>query len=145
MTERKQSGFTLIELMITVAVIGILAVVAYPSYQNQVRASRRAEAESDLLQLANFMERFFTENGRYDRDLAGAQVALPFAQSPHGGTNIAYSIALTSVNQGSYILKATPIHAQTKDGYHELLSNGVKRWDQNNNYVIDAGESDWEK
>ncbi len=58
-------GFTLIELMITVAVVGILAAIAYPSYQDSIRKSRRADAKSALLDAAQRQERFFTENNQY--------------------------------------------------------------------------------
>ena len=58
-------GFTLIELMIAVAIVGILAGIAYPSYQDSVRKSRRADAKGALLGFANAMERYFTENNSY--------------------------------------------------------------------------------
>lgn len=61
-------GFTLIELMIAVAVVGILAAIAYPSYQDSVRKSRRADAKSALLDAAH--ERtVFTENNQYTATL----------------------------------------------------------------------------
>ena len=62
---QKQQGFTLIELMVTVAIVGILAAIAYPSYQSSVIKSRRADAEGVLLGLANAMERHFTESNTY--------------------------------------------------------------------------------
>lgn len=145
MKRQKQRGFTLLELMVTVAIVGILAGVAYPAYQSQIRTTRRADAQADLLQLASFMERFFTENSRYDRDMAGTNVGLPFSQSPQSSTNVAYNLTLNAVNQTSYTLRATPVNAQAGDGYLELLDTGVRRWDTNNSTVIDAGESDWEK
>ena len=61
---RKHQGFTLIELMIVVAVIGILASIAYPSYREYVAKSRRAEAKTVLLSAQQWMERFYTENFR---------------------------------------------------------------------------------
>lgn len=145
MKRQTQRGFTLLELMVTVAIVGILAGVAYPAYQNQVRATRRADAQADLLQLASFMERFFTENSRYDQDMAANPVALPFSQSPQSSTNVAYNLTLAAVNQASYTLRATPVNAQAGDGYLELLDTGVRRWDQDNNAAIGTGESDWEK
>ncbi len=90
-------GFTLIELMIVVAVVGILAAIAYPSYQEQVRKSRRADGAAVLMQNAQFLERFFTENGRYDQDRGGTAVALPYATSPLDGDATYYNISLNSV------------------------------------------------
>jgi type IV pilus assembly protein PilE len=62
---RRAAGFTLIELMIVVAVIAILAAIALPSYQNSVRKSRRADAKTALLDLAARQERFYTINNAY--------------------------------------------------------------------------------
>ncbi len=60
-----QHGFTLIELMITVAVIGILSAIAYPSYQEQLRKGKRAECRSGLFQVMQQQERFFTQFNAY--------------------------------------------------------------------------------
>ena len=69
-------GFTLIEVMIVVAVIGILAAIAYPSYQESVTKTRRSAAQGCLVEMAQFMERFYTTNMRYDQTAAGVAVAL---------------------------------------------------------------------
>jgi type IV pilus assembly protein PilE len=61
----KSIGFTLIEVMIVVAIVGILVAIAYPSYREQVLEGRRSEARSALLQLAQAQERFYTANGTY--------------------------------------------------------------------------------
>jgi type IV pilus assembly protein PilE len=60
-----QRGFTLIELMIVVAVIGILASVAYPSYVEQIRKGNRTEGKAALMRTSQTLERFFTARGRY--------------------------------------------------------------------------------
>lgn len=77
-------GFTLIELMIVVAVIAIIAAIAYPSYMDYVRQSRRADATVALLELAQYMERYYTNNGRYT-DGDGNYPALPFDEAPRDG------------------------------------------------------------
>lgn len=140
-------GFTLIELMMAIVIVGILAAVAYPSYQNHVRASRRADAQSDLLQLAGFMERSFTVNNRYDRDASLNPITLPFNTSPQNSSNVAYDISLTTPTSTSFTLKATPKNPgpQAGDGFLELDHTGGRRWDTNNNSIIDPGEYDWER
>jgi|APMI01.1.fsa_nt_gi type IV pilus assembly protein PilE len=70
-------GFTLIELMIVVVIIAIIAAVAYPSYQQHIQRTRRAVAAGCMMELSQFMERFFTTNMRYDQDTAGNAVVLP--------------------------------------------------------------------
>ena len=111
----KHRGFTLIELMIVVAVVGILAAIAYPSYQEQVRKSRRADGAAVLMQNAQFLERFFTENGRYDEDRDGTAVALPHATSPLDGDATYYNISLNSVSETAFTLQAVPAGPQAGD------------------------------
>jgi len=101
-TIKKVSGFTLIELMLVVMIIGILASIAYPSYQDYMTRTRRVEAEGIMLEITSLIERTFTETGTY----VGA--ALPFNQSPKSGNamyNIAYSAGPTAT---SFTLSATP-------------------------------------
>ena len=63
----KQRGVTLLELMIVVVVIGILVAIGYPSYTKQVQRTKRAECAGGLVQLANAMERYFSQNNTYLR------------------------------------------------------------------------------
>lgn len=114
-----QFGFTLIELMITVAVIGILASIAYPSYQEYVRRANRADAKAVLLETAQLMERNFTEANRYEQTSSGTTINtawLPFQQSPKTGT-AKYTIQFASAmpTQTTYTLEAIPTGTMTGD------------------------------
>lgn len=104
----KNQGFTLIELMIVVAIVGILAAIAFPAYQDHVRKAHRAEAQGVLLEAAQFMERWFTTNNRYDTAVLPA--ALSTSPKAGGGT-IRYNIRITAVNQTTFTLTASPTQA----------------------------------
>jgi type IV pilus assembly protein PilE len=128
-------GFTLIELMITVAIVGILAGVAYPGYQDSVRKSRRADAQGALLGFANAMERYFTENNSYQgaagTDTTPADTGSPriySTTSPVDGTTAYYNLTITAANASSYTLNATRTGAQSADkcGTLTLTNTGIK-------------------
>jgi type IV pilus assembly protein PilE len=114
---KRQCGFTLLELMIVVAIIGILAAIAYPSYQDSVRKSHRADAEAALLENTQFLERRYTVNYAYNTgwaNVAAATAALPVQQIPRDGT-ARYTIAVTAINANSFSLSATATGAQAND------------------------------
>jgi type IV pilus assembly protein PilE len=141
----KAAGFTLIELVIVVAIIGILAAIAYPSYQDSVRKSRRADAKAALLELAHFMERNYTAANRYDKDASGSDIntaAFPYTQTPREGTSKSYDLSLSAVAQNSFTLSATPISGsgQTADPCKtlSLASTGAKS--VSNNATLSATE-----
>lgn len=100
-------GFTLIELMIVTAVIAILAAIAYPSYARYVLRARRADAKQQLLQAAQWNERYLTANGSYPP----STVSLPkgLAQSPSSGS-ASYQLGYVKGKQSSasYVLQAVP-------------------------------------
>lgn len=115
-----KNGFTLIELLIAIAVIGILTAIAYPSYQDSIQKTRRAEAQGDLMELASFMERYFTESNTY----VGA--ALPFTNSPRAGTAF-YTIgaAIAPGPPSTFTLTAIPQAGQSNDPCGNLTINNV--------------------
>mgnify|MGYP003609124512 FL=1 len=118
-------GFTLIELMIVVAIVAILAAIAYPSYQDSVRKSRRADAKAALLDLAQFMERNYTTANRYDQNSAGTAIntnALPFKVVPRDGGPKSYDITLV-VAQTTFTLSAAPYGNQVNDKCPTLTLN----------------------
>ena len=123
-------GFTLIEAMITVAIIAILAAVAYPSYEEYVRRGQRAEARTTMLEAAQYMQRFYAANDRYDTQRDGrTAVALPssLATSPSSGTK-RYDISLRAVDSTSYTLQAVPAGSMVGDrcGTYTLTSTSAR-------------------
>ncbi|WP_125716488.1 type IV pilin protein [Pseudoalteromonas rubra] len=74
-TKHTEQGFTLVEMMITIAILGILASIAYPSYSEYVRRAARAEAAATLLDAANKQEQYFVDNRQYASTLA--ELGLP--------------------------------------------------------------------
>lgn len=114
----KQAGFTLIELLIALAIMAIIVAVAYPSYLNQLQQVRRANAQADLVELAAFMQRFYSNNLSYD---AGAN--LPFNTSPRSGRQSFYEITLGNVTPTTYTLTAVPQGAQANDECGSMTIN----------------------
>ncbi len=132
--KQTQHGFTLIELMITVAIVGILASIAVPAYQDSVRKSRRADAKGVLLGLANAMERYFTENNSYcDAAAGGTAVANCGTATEDTGepsiytippeTASFYTITISAATASSYTLSAAPAGAQASDKCGTLTLN----------------------
>ena len=75
----KAHGFTLIELMVVLATVGILGAIAIPSYQESVRKSRRAEARAQLLEVAQYLQRFYSQNDSFANTKAGLAATVPSA------------------------------------------------------------------
>ena len=119
----QESGFTLIELLITVAIIGILAGVAYPSYVDSVMRSNRSEGQRELLRLANIEEQGFIDFRSYTDDMTD----LGMAADPYITDSKNYSIDAVIANSGTtFVLTATAQNTQAGDsGCTSLTINEV--------------------
>lgn len=124
MQRRNSRGFTLIELMIVVVVIGILSALAWPSYQDSVKKGKRAEGKAALLQAAQSMERFMTTNNTYTTDLAAAGFR---AFSGDNAANSAYNLTVAAGASGtiatSYQITAAPNNWDDSDKCGSLTIN----------------------
>ncbi|MEH6395263.1 type IV pilin protein [Pseudoalteromonas sp.] len=99
----KQLGFTLIELMITVAILGIIASIALPSYFEHVKRTARTEAITSLLDAANRQEQFFVDNRQYTTNLDNIGVVTP---TEHGFYTIKADV---DNDAGTFSFTATPV------------------------------------
>ncbi|MBL8428343.1 MAG: type IV pilin protein [Dechloromonas sp.] len=102
----KTKGFTLIELMIVVAIIGIITSIAYPSYLEHTRQSRRSSVEGCMIERSQFMERYYTANMSY------ANAALTACDGSIAGF---YTLAFSAQTATTYTIQATPKGDQLND------------------------------
>jgi len=107
--DSKERGFTLIELMIVVAVLTIISTIAFPSYQNYALRGKRAEAKTAVLGAAQALERYFTNNNAYTTNLAAAGYKNISGDTP---ATSYYTLQVTVPDSTSFIIRAVPNNFQ---------------------------------
>lgn len=151
--KHNMKGFTLIELMITLVVVGILAAIAVPAYEKQVTKSRRNDAQGALMGFANAMERHYTTNNTY-KGAAGTQASptdtgspwIYSSEAPVDGSTKHYDLKITAATDTSFTIRATPKSSspQKNDGFLQVDSAGSRGWDKDNNGSISgSSETTW--
>mgnify|MGYP001817422466 CR=1 FL=1 len=132
---KRAAGFTLIELMIAIAVVAIIMTVALPSYEGHTLRTKRSLAKAELLKIMARQEQFFLNNRVYSTTLAPLGFADPYVIDADtnmvaaASTDRIYSISFASSSATAYQLQAVPQLRQAKDtscGTLRITSTGVK-------------------
>ena len=143
-----KNGFTLIELMIVVAIISILAAIAYPSYQEYVIRTHRADAQAELMRLAGELQKYKMVHHSYAdvklETIGGAQ------NFPTQGI-VYYTLSLTNADgteitaqSNSWALTATPQNSQNGNGIVVLNDEGQKCWSKGATTCPVSATSTWD-
>lgn len=112
---RKQLGFTLMEMMITIVILGILVGVAFPAYQGHMSSARRATATGCLMEYAQYMERIFSANMTYATNNGAQVAALPVTNCSQDLTGL-YGFSFPNPpTANTFVISAAPLGAQATD------------------------------
>lgn len=121
---QQDKGFTLIELMIVIAIIGILAAIAIPNYRSYVMKSRRAAAQTEMMTIANKEQEYFLNTKTYANK---ATIVTAGYSYPSNLTNYySYDVTVDNTSTPTYTITFTAINGQASDGNLVVMSDGTK-------------------
>ncbi len=132
---QRVNGFTLIELMIVVAIIGITVAFAFPAYQDNVKKTRRNDAQGALMAFSSAMERHFVQNntflGAAGTKTVPANTGSPWifaSEAPIDGSDKYYDLTIAAATATTYTLRAVPKGTMVGNGRLQLDSVGNRTW-----------------
>lgn len=138
-----QKGFSLVEIMMVIAILGVLAAIAIPAYQDYIVKAKRGEVKTEMMAIAQNLQRYHVAN----KSFANAKGNLGFnTDLPFPNKEPVYNIKLTiSADNRSWVLEATPIadKSQDKNGSLRLNSQGHKCWTKGSDCTLSAS-SKWD-
>ena len=117
-TPRRRKGFTIIELMLVVAVAGVLALVAYPSFMDSVRKGRRADAQAFLSEVAARQQHFLLDRRAYASSLSGSAADNGLAMTVPASVTAFYTVTLETDNEArppAFVVSGAPRGSQSDD------------------------------
>ncbi len=133
MNASKRNGFTLIEVMIAMAIVAILTAIAFPSYQNYITRSSRSAAQTELLELANLQEKIYLNTTSYAVSVTAAYNGRSdggMGKTPGTTADGKYALAITpnAIPTQTFLITATPVVGSTQDGdgVMTMSSNGTR-------------------
>lgn len=151
-------GFSLVELLVVVAIVAILAAVAMPSYNSHVTKGYRSDAMGALVGFAQAMERHYTTQGTYLGAESGGDGVTPVTsdtapdvfptQAPIDGSEKYYNLFISAADATSYTITAKPITGKRmeNDGVIGLTSTGLRGWSRDgDDDAFESGETCWEE
>ena len=145
---RQQHGFTLVELMIVVVIIGILTAIAVPSYSGYRIKSARAAAQTELLQLASLQEKIYLNANAYSPNMTAAYDgnATGGLSKTSGKTeDNRYTLAFNGTPAQTFEVRAIPVagSAQAGDGCLLIKDNGTRQWHEGDDTCSQASPKTW--
>ncbi len=147
MAAKRDKGFTLIEILIALVVLGILMSIALPGYNSQVTRSRRSDCMGVMLGFAQAMEKHRAVNYTYQGAADGGDDTGPPAstlhpdQCPIEGTAL-YNLTIEEATATEFTLEADPVGAQDGDGALSINELGQRFWDKDDD-GFEASENTW--